>query len=105
MIFAIVKNSVVQNVVEAENSIAFPVLFPEADEFVEVTIDSGFPAIGLQSKGGKFQQFASWTFDKKLGEWVAPKPKPEITPEQGCYWDESTLNWVVYDLTEPELES
>lgn len=37
--------------------------------------------------------FESWTLDKKILSWVAPKSKPEtIFP---CYWNEKTMEWVI----------
>lgn len=101
MIYAIVKNSIVQNIVEAERDTAFSAIFPDADEFSMVTPESGFPFIGLGAKLGKFQQFASWTFDESLGEWVAPEPKPEGE----AYWDESTLSWIEIELSTVEEEN
>lgn len=98
MIYAIVKNGTVTNVVEAENTLPFHVIFPEADEFVQFTTESGAPAIGKRCTGGKFQPYNSWTFDESLGEWVAPEPKPEGE----SYWDESQLSWVI---VEPEPEA
>lgn len=76
MIYAIIKDKVVQNIIEAESHIAFHVLFPEADEFIMVTPDSGFPFIGLALEMGKFQPSSSWVFDSESASWVA-QTEPE----------------------------
>lgn len=98
MIYAIVKNEIVQNIIEAESSTPFSVLFPDADEYPRFTDETGVPIIGLGYKSGKFQPASSWTFDDSLGEWVAPEPKPEVE----AYWDESTLSWVIIEPTVEE---
>lgn len=90
MIVAFVKNETVENIVEAELDTPFHVLFPDVDEFVIFTETSGIPHIGLACKQGKFQSYASWTWDEAGASWVAPSPKP-ATPS---YWDESSLSWV-----------
>lgn len=100
MIYGIVKNRIVENIVEAESSTPFGLLFPHADEAILVTPDTGFPHIGLGAKNGKFQPFLSWSFDESINEWVAPVTKPVTGIWQ---WDESTLQWL--PIEEPaELE-
>lgn len=98
MIYAVVRKSIVKNIVDAEPSVPFGILFPD-HEVMAVTPDSGLPHIGLGAQGGKFQEFASWTFDKSLGEWVAPTP----SPAGDFFWEESQRAWVQIIL-EADLE-
>lgn len=98
MIYAIIENAIVVNVVEAEETTAFSVIFPNAKDFVRFTTESGSPVIGLSCKNGKFQAYPSWLFDLKSQSWKAPKPKPAGE----AYWDESQLSWIVVELAETE---
>lgn len=98
MIYAIVKDEKVINVVEIGDIKPLRLIFPDADEYIEFTINSGAPEIGRVCKAGKFQPFLSWTFDKRLSDWVAPEPQPEGE----CYWDEAGLTWIVVEPAETE---
>jgi hypothetical protein len=90
MIIAFVKNEIVENIVEAEADTPLSVLFPEVDEFVEFTSTTGIPHMGLKCKGGKFQPYASWTWDAAKSAWAAPSPQPSAS----SYWDEASLSWI-----------
>lgn len=98
MNIAVIKNRLIENVIVVELGTDLKTLLPTADEFIEVTEESGVPILGLKVQDGKFQPFPSWLFDKSLGEWVAPAPKPEGE----FYWDEPTLSWVNLE-SEPEV--
>jgi len=46
------------------------------------------------------QPYPSWTISAETNwVWKAPTPKPEITFNQKCTWDEATKSWVVVNRT------
>ena len=50
--------------------------------------------------------YPSWILDPTIADWIAPIPKPELTPEeiaQGYYytWDEDNQNWLLH-VPEPQ---
>lgn len=46
------------------------------------------------------QPYPSWLLDDKF-DWQAPVPKPDLSEDQYCIWNEDTVSWDV--LTKPNL--
>lgn len=98
--FAIIENNKVLNLAVAEDIAILGVLIPEAELVLEVTPETGAAYIGADFISGRFkpiQSFASWTFDKKLWAWVAPKTRPDSAGI--LVWDEELLDWT--EITPP----
>lgn len=96
-IFAVIKDSFVENTVLADESVIVAAFYPEADEVVEVTESTQPASIGFEYRNGKFippSPFKSWEFDEELWQWRAPKKMPSVDAGSYCIWDESALDWV-----------
>lgn len=98
-IFALIKNSEVINLIEAEPDFtdALRFMFSDADDLVEVTEDKGLAYIGGTYLNGKFKPakpYESWVFNETIWNWDAPEPRP--TDGKPYVWDEDTLNWVEF---------
>ena len=98
--FAVIKNGVVENIVEAEESNGLqliPLFIPDADDYFLMSEDKGNLAfIGALYRDGNVQEpspFRSWTFNESTWKWEAPSAEPE---SGGPFeWNESTKAWQV----------
>jgi hypothetical protein len=94
MKFAIVKNGIVTNMIEAESkAIADEVT---GEDCIPCS-DKPFASIGGTYDGSNFvpvQNFPSWTFNPLVG-WEPPVVKPVFDSEDPHYytWDEETVSW------------
>jgi hypothetical protein len=108
-IFAVIKNGVVENAIVADaRAIAEAILSDVDGEIVEETSETGTCFVGCGFDSGKFmtpQPYASWTFDKKSWNWVAPKKCPTMSEGKRGVWNEETGDWEAHDvpqLVEPD---
>lgn len=100
-IYAVIKNSVVENTVIADEAKIVELFHPKADAVIEVTEATSPASIGFSYKNGKFippSPFKSWTLNENTGLWDAPTPRPKLEPGQYCDWDEEALSWTVADI-------
>ena len=90
MRYAIVKNNIVENVIEYETQPTTP---PPGFEEGYVAIQADFVSVGWTYKNEVFtppQPYTSWVLVNN--KWEAPTPKPQ---DNKLYvWDEATLSWV-----------
>ena len=103
-VFAIIRNGIVANIVEAEDPAVLPLLLPDADDITEATEATGYPIIGGDVHGGVFRHpspYESWVWSDAERAWVAPIPYPD--DENAYAWDEDTQAWVVVVPPDPVL--
>jgi len=90
MRYAIVKNNIVENVIEYETQPTTP---PPGFEEGYVAIQSDFVSVGWSYKDELFtppQPYPSWVLVNN--EWEAPISKPQ--DNKMYMWDDTTLSWI-----------
>jgi len=98
--FALIKNDVIENIVEGESLAIMQSLLPDFT-VIESNKETGYPAIGGKLSNGKFvspKPFDSWVFDEVTWTWVSPKPMPSTIPGQYLEWNEPANEWEILDL-------
>lgn len=101
--FAVIEKGIVVNIAVAESIQIMGVVLPDAELVVEITDATGIAYIGAEYRATKkkfvpIKPAASWSFDEKAFEWVAPKPYP--SDNKNYYWDEESLSWVEIVVTD-----
>ena len=102
MIFAVIDDGLVSNIVEAED-ISLASLFFQDSDIIEVTPDTNNAYVGLSFNKTKqrFEQpkiFDSWVLDNDTLLWKPPKEYP--TDGTVYFWDESIKDWAVSPIQE-----
>lgn len=97
-IYAIIKDNKVINLVDAPDTFALEIIYPE-HEVIEQTNETGFADIGGDLIAGKFRSlppFRSWVWDQQTFSWLAPSPVPSnLAENEFSVWDELTESWSV----------
>ena len=102
--FAVVKNNVIENIIEADAQAIAEALLPGFD-IMEAQPELGIAAIGGTIVNGKFvlpKPYESWIFDENSSVWTAPISAPEVAEGSFPTWNEDELKWDI--LTIPTTE-
>lgn len=108
--FAVVKDQAVVDLIAASpetDEAALRLFFPESDDIVRETSETGRPFIdGLFIRGKFFppSPYPSWTWSDEDLAWTPPTPKPPDRDGTFAVWDEDTLQWVLLPTEEPAPE-
>jgi hypothetical protein len=106
--FAVIKEDVVENIINADSLIILQVLIPE-EVLVEVTDSTGLAFIGATYSSSKkkfvpIQPYSSWTWDAKSWSWKAPVAYP--TDGDNYWWNEEEGAWkeIVFSPMEEDAD-
>lgn len=101
-VYAVVKDGIVQNSIEADARVIAEAVLGQLDgDIVEQTDATGIAFIGSGYENGKFmapRPYDSWIFDKSSWSWVAPLPYPLFPEGKRGVWNEGNQNWEEVDL-------
>lgn len=105
-IYALLKNSVVENIIEADTQRTVEIFFPDMD-VVAMSDDTGHPNIGLRynsvlNKFAQMQPYESWIFNDDSWSWQAPIEYP--SDGKTYAWDEKSQAWTEIDIDIPFTE-
>jgi hypothetical protein len=96
--FAIVKNDIVENIVNAEDILIAQSLVGNSFTAIEETEETRPAFIGGQFYKEKFlpiKPYDSWKLDEETVSWVPPIPFPKLGEETYCEWDEKNKDWII----------
>jgi len=103
MKIVLVKNNIVENMVNVETYEESKKLFPDNNLVIESEI-TGLARLGARFNGEKFepqQPYPSWVWNEKTFSYDPPKPKPE----GDYYWSESSLEWLPVPVEPADTET
>lgn len=96
-LYAVIKNGLVSNTVEADSENAMEVLqmlLTDFDEIIAVTEETKMPFVGEAYIDGKFmpiKPYPSWIFNNELWKYEAPIVYPDTSKPYN--WSENTQSW------------